>query len=295
MSDKIGYTLWLNMIKKIPTWELFVGIFFVGFALLVTGLYWIIRIYQVPLFHAFEKIKLKKKDIDQALANTRCIEVTIPKNSQATAFQVQQKILKAFHSIYTDPIEGPHNFSRTFYFFQKLYRLWKVSHTRQIFFTMQMWAQYPHISFRLFIPTTHFDRIEKAIFNAYPHAEITMIDKTSVVEEISKFQKSYLSYGQSTIEGKFYHRVKTFKDVSSDPIDSIISTMEGLEKGRFMVYNIFVSPTSHFFNQIIHFLLEEQGRLQGLPEEQKNFPAHKQAYISEYAILPSTCSARYSE
>ena len=102
----------------------------------------------------------------------------------------------------------------------------------------------------------------------------------AMVREVAISQKSYLSYGQSIIEGKFYHRVKTFKDVSSDPVDSIMSTMESLPKGQFMVYNISISPTSHFFNQIIHYLLEEQDRPQTIPDGKK-FPVHKQEKTSE--------------
>ncbi len=275
------------MIQKIPTWELTIGIIFLAGLVIFSLVYIFVRIYQVRIFHAFEKLKLKQKDLDRSLQDTQYIEITIPKNSQVTAFQVQQKILKAFHSTYSDPIEGAHAFSPTWYFFQKLFRLWKVFRAKQIFFTMQIWAQYPFISFRLNIPSQHFDRIEKAIFNAYPNAEITHIDKGKVLGDIAPFHKSYLSYGQSTIEGKFYHRVKTFKDVSADPVDSIVSNMEGLTKGQFMAYNITLSPTSHFFNQVIHYLIEEQERIEQLPDEQK-FRVQKKAYISELATSLAT-------
>jgi hypothetical protein len=285
--NKLGYILWLQMIKQIPTWVLVVGMVFVGAVVLTSILYGIMRIYQVRIFHAFEKLKLKQKDWDRAFKDTQYIEITIPKNSQVTAFQVQQKILKAFHSTFVDPIEGAHAFSPTWYFFQKFFRLWKVSRTKQIFFTMQIWAQYPFISFRLHIPGSHFDRIEKAIFNAYPNAEITHLDKQKVLADITPFHKSYLSYGQTSIEGNFYHRVRTLKDVTSDPIDSIVSIMEGLQKGQFMAYNITLSPASHYFNQVIHYLIEEQERLAELPEDQKS-RVQKKAYVSELATSVTT-------
>jgi hypothetical protein len=276
MAHNIGYSIWLEMLHKIPVGVSIIAFLGIGFALLFFILSELVRNDKFGIFHTFEKIKIKRKDIDKTLLDTIYIEITIPRESQTTAFQVQQKILKAFHSVYQDPIEGPHAFSRTFYFFQKMYRLWKVYRARQVFFTMQIFAQYPSISFRLNIPKAYFHRIEKAIFNAYPNAEITMVDKDAIAKELLKFQKSYLSYGQSTIEGKFFHRVKTFKDVSSDPVDSIISSMEGLGRGRYMVYNVFVSPTSHFFNQVIHFLLEEQERRQKVIVNPKDFKAPPQ-------------------
>lgn len=281
--NKLGYNLWLQTIHKIPTWELTIGIIFFGGLIFFAIFYGIVRIYQVRIFHSFEKLRLRYKDLDRSLKNTEYVEITIPKNSQVTAFQVQQKILKAFHSTYADPIEGAHTFKPTWYFFQKMLRLWKVYRARQVFFAMQIWAQYPFISFRLNIPTEHFDRLEKAIFNAYPNAEITHIDKDKLLAEIAPFHKSYLSYGQSSIEGSFYHRVRTIRDVSSDPVDSIISTMEGLAKGQFMAYNITVSPASHYFNQIIHYLIEEQERdAQELTDEEH--PKHKkQSHVSELA------------
>lgn len=281
MTNTTTFNLWLDAIHKIPPWVLVVGVSFLALTVFSLVFYQLFRIYQLNIFHAFEKIKLKEKDIEHAAERSTYIEITIPKNSQVTAFQVQQKILKALHAIYIDPIEGPHKFSPYFYFFQKLYRRWKVSRRQQIFFTLQIWAQYPSISFRLAFPSASFDRIEKAIFNAYPNAEINILDQAKLVDELAKFHKSYLSYGQSSIEGQFYHRVKTLKDVSSDPVDSIISTMEGLPRGQFMVYNILLSPASHFFNQIIYFLLEEQERLQALPEEKKDFPAHTRVFVSE--------------
>ena len=148
---------------------------------------------------------------------------------------------------------------------------------------MQIWAQYPYISFRLNIPSQHFERIEKAIFNAYPNAEINHIDKGKVLSDIAPYHKSYLSYGQSSVEGKFYHHVRTLKDVSSDPMDSIISTMEGLSKGEFMAYNITVSPTSHYFNQVIHYMIEEQDRVEAWSEHNGQPQYQKKGQVSELA------------
>lgn len=260
MATNIGYSLWVDMIKRIPFWERAAGVLTVVCAILLLCLYELATKNQ-RIVHAFEKIKLKKKDLDKELGDMLYFEVTIPKDSQATAFQIQQKILKAFHSVYKDPIEGPHHFVKTFYVFQKAYRLFKVFRARQVFFSMQIWAQYPYTSFRLSVPQHSFHRIEKAVFNAYPNAEITMIDATLVLADIKRFQKSYLSYGETSIEGQFYHRVKTFKDVSSDPVDSIVASMEGLQKGQFMVYNVTVSPASHYFNQIIHYAIEAEEQL----------------------------------
>ena len=281
MPNNIGYQLWLEAVKKIPTWEWTVGILTFCGAIFLFSLYQIFSLNRLDIFHAFEKIKIKRKDLDRESAKTLYFEITIPKDSQTTAFQIQQKILKAFHSVYQDPIDGPHEFSQYFYFFQKLYRHWKVARAKQVFFNMQVWAQYPYISFRLQIPIAFFQRVEKAIFNAYPNAEITMLDKGKVLAEVAKFQKSYLSYGQSTIEGEFYHRVKTFKDVSSDPVDSIISTMEALQKGQFMAYNILISPSSHYFNQIIHYLIENEERLQATAQTAKKVPSFKQETVSD--------------
>lgn len=281
MARNNNFALWLDIVQGIPTWEWMTGVIIVVSAIFAWLIYELFSKNQLSIFHAFEKIRVKQKDLDKTFADTLYFEVTIPKDSQATAFQVQQKILKALHSIYTDPIAGPHKFSSHFFFLQKAYRLWKVYRSRQVFFTMQIWAQYPYISFRLCVPRQYFGRIEKAIFNAYPNAEISMLDHESVLAEVRQFEKSYLAYGQTTVQGKFYHRVKTFKDVSSDPVDSIISTMEGLPKGRYMVYNVFLFPVSHYFNQVIHYLIEEQDRLQELTEGKKKFLSHKKTVVSD--------------
>ena len=281
MTHNTNYFLWLDAIRRIPSWEFYVAVAAASVGLPILLFHDVVFKHKGGIARFFEKVRLKKKDLNKAILESAYIEITIPRDSQATAFQIQQKILKAFHSVYDDPIEGPHHFFRASYLFQKMYRIWKVCRARQVFFTMQIFAQYPYISFRLNVPKVHLERIEKAVWNAYPNAEISTVDKAAIAAELLKFQKSYLCYGQSTIEGSFYHRVKTFKDVSSDPVDSIISTMEGLGRGQFMVYNITVSPASHFFNQVINFMIEEQEKKPAITDPNKRYQAPQSAQISE--------------
>jgi hypothetical protein len=211
---------------------------------------------------AFESVAFKKREVDQSFAESVTLEITVPKITQATAFQVQQKIFKTLHSAYIDPIEGEHNFSllTPWYLFQKMYRFIKVTFSTKVFFSVQIFAKHPDISFRITIPKPFLDRIEKALYGAYPGAEISVVDTRDLMREVAQYSNNFLSFGQSTIEGAFFHRIKTFKDVSSDPVDSIIAAMEGLRAGQFMAYSITLSPASHFFNQIIHYRLDEEER-----------------------------------
>ncbi len=241
-------------------WEWGVTFFFIFFCLacLVLAKISHFRVFQA----AFERIPFKKRDIDRSLAESITLEITIPKTTQATAFQVQQKIFKTLHSVYDDPISGQHNFHiiTLFYLFQKLYRFLRVYFSSKVFFSFQILGQHPHISFRLAISKRYLDRIEKALYSAYPGAEISIADTDALMRDIVRYPNSFLSFGQTMIEGEFYHRIRTFKDVSSDPVDSVISAMEGLGQGQFMAYTITLSPSSHFFNQIIHYRLDEEER-----------------------------------
>ncbi len=272
LSKNIGFTLWLDIFKKISPLEMAVISIFFYLVIFLFSLLQIFFLYRDNIFHAFENLKIKLSDFIKQ--DNLYIEITIPKDSETTAFQIQQKLLKTFHSVYKDPIDGKHGFSQSFYFFQKLFKFVKVRRAKQFFFNLQIWAEYPYISFRLRLPKAFFERLEKAIFNAYPNAEISLIEEPKVLAEISKYQKSYLSYGQTTIEGNFEHRFKTFKDLSSDPVNSMVATMEALSKGQFMVLNLTASPVSHYFNQVIHYLIEEKQRQKNrnkiMPLEQVN-------------------------
>ena len=115
------YLLMLGAIKSIPSVEWLVIRLAVWACILVLLFNWLF-FRGKSISHSFEKIKLKKKDLEAGLKDSTYFEITIAKNSQTTAFQVQQKILKAFHSIYQDPVEGAHNFG-FFFFFQKLWRI----------------------------------------------------------------------------------------------------------------------------------------------------------------------------
>jgi hypothetical protein len=83
MANNPGYILWLQIVQRIPTWELTVGIIFLSILILSAIIYEIMRIYQVRIFHSFEKIKLKQKDLERSFKDTEYIEITIPKNSGA--------------------------------------------------------------------------------------------------------------------------------------------------------------------------------------------------------------------
>ncbi len=115
-------------LQSIPLWEFGIAglafVFGLLFLFFSSGAAWM---HRLGIFHAFETLRMRKKDIDKEFEDTSYIEITIPKNLETKAFQIQQKIFKALHSVYSDPIAGQHNFSKAFYLFQKWYRLWKVT------------------------------------------------------------------------------------------------------------------------------------------------------------------------
>ena len=57
-----------------------------------------------------------------------------------------------------------------------------------------------------------------------------------------------------------------------------------------MVYNVFVSPASHFFNQIIYFLLEEEERLKGVKYQPNNQKESSQQERESFSSLTSSLS-----
>jgi DNA replication protein DnaC len=57
--------------------------------------------------------------------------------------------------------------------------------------------------------------------------------------------------------------------------------MEALSKGRFMAYNILISPSSHYFNQVIHYLIEDQERQQAVAQMEKRTPSRNKETPSD--------------
>src|SRR5581483_2964718 len=90
-SQSVGYSLWLQMVKDIPIWAASTGgsMAIIGFLALI--LLALVSQDERFLFNALESMKLKRKEIKQELDDCVYLEITIPKNSQATAFQIQQK------------------------------------------------------------------------------------------------------------------------------------------------------------------------------------------------------------
>src|ERR1035437_2550983 len=102
MTHNADYLLWLETVRRIPPWEFTVAGLSVLFGLAFFVLHDLAGKRGLSIFRAFQSIKIKSRELDTAVKNSTYIEITIPRDSQASAFQIQQKILKAFHSAYSD-------------------------------------------------------------------------------------------------------------------------------------------------------------------------------------------------
>ena len=76
MPHNADYLLWLEMVRRIPLWEFATAGFSIFFGLAVFVFYDLVWIHKLGLFHSFESIKFKKREIDKAFSDSTYIEIS---------------------------------------------------------------------------------------------------------------------------------------------------------------------------------------------------------------------------
>ncbi len=103
MTNNIGYNLWLGTIQAIPTWELLLGIGLLAAAIIFFFLYALQSRKGWNIFHAFEKLKIKRKDLDKSFQDNLYFEITIPQDStvpEAILYPCHPETPRKSHSRY---------------------------------------------------------------------------------------------------------------------------------------------------------------------------------------------------
>ncbi len=106
----------------------------------------------------------------------------------------------------------------------------------------------PHIAFEIVgLPESikfyischkrHRDLVEKQFFGAYPDAKITEVPEYNIFSEGG--QTAYAMYGLRTDN---YFPVKTYKDLPTDPISTLTSTLAKMQPGEGAAIQILMAP-----------------------------------------------------
>lgn len=183
---------------------LLIFILFIILILLLIAVGYIVFIY-------FKNRNREKASIDSVL-----LQVAIPRNNETKIDAMEQ----LFASLYTIKKGG-----------------WKQKFSVQPAISFEIVARQEDVRFYVWTPSKLKDLIEKQINGAYPEAEIIEVDEYNIFDD-----KSKVAYKTFQLSKSNFYPLKTFKDLATDPMLGVTSTLAKIGPGEAAVIQIVISP-----------------------------------------------------
>ena len=114
---------------------------------------------------------------------------------------------------------------------------WKQKFSVQPAISFEIVARQEDIKFYVWTPKEFKDLIEKQIHGAYPDAEILEVEEFNLFKE-----KGKVAYKAFQLSRNIFYPIKTYKDLSTDPMASIASSMAKMGPDEYAAIQILISP-----------------------------------------------------
>lgn len=202
----------------VPDFNLIIAVLF-----LVVLLIFILVVTGYVGFILFKNRGREEKSIDSVY-----LQVSVPRNNEVKIDAMEQ----LFSSLYSIKKGG-----------------WKQKFAIQPAISFEIVARDEDIKFFIWTPSSYKDLIEKQVHGAYPDAEVKEVQEVNIFDlkkeaigndgEVPDRKVSYKSF-QLSKDNHF--PIKTFKDLSTDILSSITSSLAKMDKGEGAMVQILVSP-----------------------------------------------------
>src|SRR4030042_6567436 len=103
--------------------------------------------------------------------------------------------------------------------------------------TFEMVAKKEDIRFYAVVPERLRDLVEKQIHGAYPGAEVREVDEYNVFTK-----KGKVAFASLRLKSSAYYPIKVYKDLPTDPLSSLTSSLAKMQEEEGAVMQITVSP-----------------------------------------------------
>jgi hypothetical protein len=94
------------------------------------------------------------------------------------------------------------------------------------------------IRFYVCVPKKFQDLIEKQIYSVFAGADVRPVEEPNIYSEDGKVEYAWLGIKKSS-----FYPLKTYKEIPTDPLSSITSTLSKLTEGETVAIQLIVSPT----------------------------------------------------
>ncbi len=190
------------------------------------------------LFMFFKNRDREGRSIDSAL-----LQVALPRNNEIKIDVMEQ----LFSALYSTKKGG-----------------WKQKFSIQPVISFEIVARQEDIRFYVWAPKGLKDLVEKTIHGAYPDAEVTEVDEYNIFSDKGKVAYKSFQLGK----GNFYP-IKTFKDLATDPMSSITSSLAKMGPGEGAAVQVLISPAESDWQKAGSGFISDIKKQESDPEKAK--------------------------
>ncbi len=152
--------------------------------------------------------------------------------------------------------------------FSSLYSMkkggWQQKFSIQPTISFELVARQEDIKFFVWAPKSLKDLVEKQIHGAYPDAEVIETDEYNIFTESGKVAYKSLQLSKSN-----FYSLKTFKDLSTDPLSSLTSALGKMGTGEAAAIQILISPAENDWQKAGGKFVSETKKQESDPEKAK--------------------------
>jgi len=162
----------------------------------------------------------KWKDREEKSLNMVTLLVAVPEGNEVKIDAMEQ-IINSFASLYK---------GAKFKFLQRFVAQPSVS--------LEIIGTDEEIKFYICTPKKYQDLIEKQIYSVHAGADVAVVDEPNIFPEDGKVEYAWLGIKKTP-----FYPLKSYKEISTDPLSAITSALSKLSKGESVAIQLIVSPT----------------------------------------------------
>jgi hypothetical protein len=171
------------------------------------------------------------------------LQVAVPRNNEIKIDAMEQ----LFSSLYSIKKGG-----------------WKQKFSVQPAISFEIVAKQEDIRFFVWAPKSLKDLVEKQIHGAYPEADVIEVDEYNIYTEKGKIAYKSLQLSKSN-----FYPLKTFKDLSTDPLSSLTSALGKMGMGEAAAIQIIISPAESSWQKEGSKFIADTKKQESDPEKAK--------------------------
>ncbi|MEK7470468.1 MAG: DUF87 domain-containing protein, partial [Patescibacteria group bacterium] len=202
-----------------------------------------ILVFLVTLIGYLVFIFFKNRDREKSSIDSVLLQVSVPRNNEIKIDAMEQ----LFASLITIKKGG-----------------WKQKFNIQPTISFEIVARQEDIRFYVWAPKKIKDLVEKQINGAYADAEVLEVDEYNIFNEEGKVAYKAFQLGKTN-----FYPIKTFKDLATDPLSGITSSLGKMGAGEAAVVQIVISPAESEWQKEGSRFISDTKKQESDPEKAK--------------------------